>query len=112
MTLEDIDLPYEYSENTRAGTLLYVGLSVAASAVLLLVHFFLYARPLWLIAAPVALVISRAVMFLVIRNAVHEAIRDAELDRRLDEHVADEVDRMSKHTLTPEMFAARMAEDD
>lgn len=110
MTLEDIDLPYEYSDNTRAGTFLFVGLFVAASIALLLVHLFLYALPLWVIIAPAGIVVLRAVMFTAIRNGTHEALRDAALDGRLDEHVAGEVERLSKSTLTPETFAARFEE--
>ena len=110
--MNEIELPYEYSDNTRGGTLLYVAASVILTGVLVAVHFFLYALPWLVITAPIIVVAIRAILFLSVRNGVHEALRDAQMDKNLDDYMEEEYKRRQKRTLTPSIFTATLKEED
>lgn len=110
MKLEEVELPYDYTENSRGGSVTYIAASVVLSLILFGVHYFFYDLPLWVITAPIALLFGRAVMFLIIRNAVHEALRDAHSDAKLDEHVVAAVKQRSRETLNYDSFTARVRE--
>lgn len=108
--IEDIELPYEYADNTRAGTITFVVICVALSIAMIGIHFGgLFVLPWFVMLAPAALVFVRALLFTCIRNGVHEALRDAATDARLDDHIIKAAGEIEKRTLTSTAFAARLA---
>lgn len=113
MLIEDFDLPYEYNENSRAGSVWIAAGLVIASIVMFALNFFGYfVIPWYVIAAPVAFVAHRAYTFSIYRNAFHEAIRDADMDRKLDAIVEEKVARANRtgSVLNSESFTKRLLE--
>lgn len=85
----DLELPYPYTENHRGGSTKFLVVSWALTITLLLLVFLGAPIPLAVAMAPASLMILRAALFDVIRNATHEAIRSAQADARLDQYIAD-----------------------
>jgi hypothetical protein len=109
MTLEDLDLPYDYADNTRAGTLTFVAICVVLSLGMIAVHLIgWYALPWAVMLAPAGLVAVRALLFTTIRNGVHEALRDNAMDTRLDNYVDAVREHQAKRTLTAASFRERL----
>jgi hypothetical protein len=111
MTIDDLDLPYGYSENTQGGTLTTVAVCVAASAVMLALNFFNITNLSgYLVAAPIAMIVFRGWVYSLIRNGVHAAVRQAESDSKLDAIVQEAIDAKKRVGLTPGFLDARLLE--
>ncbi len=113
MLIEDFDLPYEYNDNSRAGSIwLAAALAIASVVMFALNGLGYFAIPWYIAVAPIALVAHRAYTFSVLRNAFHEAIRDADMDRKLDTIVEEKVARINRSgsVLNAESFTKRLLE--
>lgn len=89
MEPNDLELPYPYSENHRAGSAKFLIVCLVATAAMLLAFFLGAPIPILVVFAPVGFAFFRAALFDIVRNATHEAIRAAQADGRLDEFIAD-----------------------
>lgn len=117
MLIEDLDLPYEYIDNPRAGSVTFAVIAVIASIGLGLLSYFdpidLFTIPLWVAALPAGFVFLRGFLFSVILNATHEAMRGAEQDKRLDKFIYDrEIKEQQNRTiLNSQVFAQKIIAD-
>ena len=64
----------------------------------------------WMALLPIGLMALRMFLFDVIRNGVHEAIRNAQSDRRLDRFIAEGAYYARTHDLSPEDLKQRLHE--
>lgn len=116
MLIEDLDLPYEYADNTRAGTMTTVALAILASIALGVMAYFSpilsVTIPWWVALIPGGILLHRSYFYSLYLNATHEALRNAEADARLDKYVEDtHAAKLSTAVLDPIVFARKVAED-
>lgn len=113
----NLELPYPYVPNHRAGSTEFLAVCWALSVSMLILVAVGAPIPLWAALAPIGLTLFRALMFDVVRNATHEAIRSAQADARLDEYLSDGItyareNNISKAGLKDRFHeAAREADD-
>ena len=110
MEENDLELPYPYTENHRAGSTKYIVTCWAVTAALAAAAFLGAPVPFIAILAPVFLMAMRAMLFDVIRNATHEAIRGAQADARLDNFIADGAFYARTHDLSKDDLKQRFHE--
>lgn len=107
--MPDLDLPYDYNENTRSGGLVFrVALVVATIALAVLFYFSIV--PMWAIFAPFTIFAIRVFLYTLIRNAVHEATRMADVDSHLDGIVMDQIAEQKRVGLTPGFLNSKLLE--
>lgn len=117
MLIEDLDLPYDYIDNPRAGSVTGVVIALVASIGLGLMAYFdpieLFTIPWWVAIIPIGLVAIRGFLFSIILNATHEALRGAEQDKRLDKIIYDRAiaEQNAQPLLNAQTFAKRLIED-
>lgn len=105
----DIELPYEYADNPRAGTITIVALYIVASLVMLTLKLTLLPWISWLtVALPVILLAARTWLYSLIRNATHEALRAADADANLDSIVESQMAEKRRLGLTPGFLDAAL----
>lgn len=99
---DDIELPYEYSNNNQSfGMVAAIACTLATAALVATSYFHLYPIPSWTIFVPLGLLAIRVFFYTLIRNAVHEATRMADTDSRLDDIVIDHIETKKRFGLTP-----------
>ena len=109
-------LPY-YVHNPRGGSIRFAILLTLLSVVMASITFFGYfAIPYWVCAIPFGVVVHRAYFFSLYRNAVHDALRDAAMDARLDDVVANRyeantLDMKPGNTLDAAFFQRKLVEE-
>lgn len=98
-----------YTENPGPVTVTEAVILIALSGVMAGTNYFgvTAINPLIMIA-PIALLLGLILLFRTIRNAAHGAIRRADADAALDDHVLEQVQRAASRTLTPAMLSAQL----
>lgn len=98
----DLPLPYRYAVNHRAGSTRFLVLCMGATGLLLLAKLLGSDIDWALVGLPAFVAGFRAMMFDVIRNATHEALRDAAADERLDNYLREGVVYAKTHGMGPD----------
>ena len=112
---EGFALPYEYTANTRAGSLPITLCIAALTPVMALANYFgLTDIALYVVIFPVLLIILRQSAYQLLVNAIHEAIRCGHADALLDQEIAAQslegTAEADEATLDAERFQQRVAE--
>lgn len=101
------DLPY--AENPGSVTITEAVVLTLASAAMTGTNWFgiTHISP-FIVVTPVVALVAIMILYRTVRNATHEAIRLADADAALDDHVMEMTQRAAKRTLTPMTLAASL----
>jgi hypothetical protein len=108
MEKQNIPLPYPYAENSRAGSVRFYALAGCVTALLLFIKLLGAALPWAVVLTPGAIVCFRVLMFEIVRNATHEALRHAAADNRLDYFIQNGVLYAKEHGMAPDDLVEEM----
>ena len=106
----DLELPYPYTENHRAGSTKFMATCFALSGACIIIGLAGLPAAFWMALGPIGLMALRMFLFDVIRNATHEAIRRAQADSRLDHFIAEGAYYARTHGMTPDDLKQRLHE--